>query len=214
MLGALIGAGASLLGGLFGSSSADKAAKAQARAANNALKLQREMWQTSRSDMMPWLEAGKTALGQYMSQLGLGDGATGPTNAFKETPGYQWRVEQGEKGVMNNLAALGMKNSGKALKALESFRQGIAADEYDKWLGRVGGVAGQGQQQANSLGQMSSNAANSMSRSIQDAGEARASGYVGAANAWTQGLNSAASFLGQGFGSNSMRFPSAPGGLW
>lgn len=201
MLGALIGAGASIIGGLFGKSSADKAAAAQAKAANKALKLQREMWQTSRSDMMPWLDAGRTALTQYMSQLGLGDGATGPTNAFKETPGYQWRVQEGEKGVMSNLSALGMKNSGKALKALESFRQGIASDEYDKWLGRVGGVAGQGQQSANSMAGYAQNAGNAMAGTIQDAGQARASGYVGGANAIMGGLNSAANFMGQAFNS-------------
>lgn len=205
MLGALIGAGASLLGGMFGSNAAEDAAKAQERAARHALKLQREMWETGRADMMPWLDAGRTALGQYMSQLGLGDGATGPTNAFKETPGYQWRVSEGEKGVTSNLAALGMKNSGKALKALETFRQGIASDEYDKWLGRVGGVAGQGQQSANSMAGFAQNAGNMMGQTMQDAGQARASGYVGSANAMMGGLNSAANFIGQGFGSNSFR---------
>lgn len=199
MLGALIGAGASLLGGLFGSSSAEKAAQAQADAANRATALQKRMYEQTRADQMPWLEAGKTALSTYMGQL---DG-TGDANAFKATPGYEWRVSQGEKGVMNNLAAMGAKNSGKALKSLERFRQGIASEEYDKWFGRVGAAAGQGQQASNSMAASSANAANSMSNTIQGAGEARASGYVGSANAWTGALNSAANFLGQGSGSNS-----------
>lgn len=206
MLGALIGAGASLLGGLFGKSSADKAARAQADAANRATALQEKMWKTSRQDMMPWLEAGRTALGTYMGQL---DG-TGDPEAFKATPGYEWRVQQGEKGVMNNLAALGMKNSGKALKALESFRQGIASQEYGTWMDRIGGVAGQGQQQANSMAGYAQNAANSMGQSIQNAGQARASGYVGGSNALMGGLNSAANFIGQGLGANSFN-PTAGG---
>lgn len=203
MLGALLGAGASILGGLFGANAADKAADAQLQAAREATQLQRYMYDTSRSDMLPWLDAGKTALGTYMSELGLGEGATGPSNAFKETPGYQWRVQQGEQGVLNNLSAMGMKNSGRALKSLETFRQGIASEEYGNWLNRIAGVAGQGQQQANSMAGYSQNAANSMAGTIQDAGQARASGYVGSANAWTQGLNSAANFIGQGFGGNS-----------
>lgn len=199
MLGALIGAGASLLGGLFGASSAKKAANAQAQSAREARQLQKYMFDTSRADQMPWLDAGRTALSTYMGQL---DG-TGDKNAFQATPGYEFRVSQGEKGVLNNLAATGMKNSGKALKSLETFRQGIASDEYNNWLNRVAGVAGQGQQSANSMAGYSANAANSMAGSIQDAGAARASGYVGGANALTSGLNSAANFIGQGFGGNS-----------
>lgn len=201
MLGALIGAGASILGGIFGSSSADKAAAAQTQAANKALKLQREMWTTSRNDMMPWLDAGRSALTTYMGQLN----GTGDQNAFKATPGYEWRVQQGEQGVMNNLAALGMKNSGKALKALESFRQGIASQEYGTWMDRLAGVSGAGQQQANSMAGYAQNAGNSMGQTIQGAGQARASGYIGSANALTQGLNSAANFIGQGYGQNSFR---------
>lgn len=203
MLGALIGAGASIIGGLMGKSSADKAAAAQTAAANKALKLQKQMWETSRADMMPWLDAGRKALATYTGQL---DG-TGDPNAFKTTPGYEFRVKQGETGVMNNLAALGMKNSGKALKALESFRQGIASQEYGTWMDRLAGVSGTGQQTSNSMAGYGANAANSMAGSIQDAGQARASGYVGGANAMMGGLNSAANFIGQGFGANSFGTP-------
>lgn len=200
MIGALISAGASLLGGLFGSNSADKAAQAQANAANRATDLQRYMYDTSRADTLPWLEAGKTALGTYMSELGIGDGAKGPSNAFQATPGYEFRVSEGRKGVLNSLSAMGMKNSGSALKALERFSQDIASEEYDNWLNRIAGVAGQGQNQANSNAQSSANAANSMGRTIQDAGEARASGYVGSSNALMAGINGAANSLGQYFG--------------
>lgn len=203
MLGALIGAGASLLGGMFGSNAADKAADAQVKAANKALKLQREMWTTSRNDMMPWLDAGRSALGTYMGQL---DG-TGDPNAFKATPGYDWRVKQGEQGVMNNLSALGMKNSGKALKALESFRQGIASQEYGTWMDRLAGVSGAGQQTSNSMAGYAQNAGNSMGQTMQNAGQARASGYVGSANAWTGAMNSAANFMGQAMGGNSFGSP-------
>ena len=51
------------------------------------------------------------------------------------------------------------------------------------------------------------NAGNSMGRTMQDAGEARASGYVGGANAIMGGLNSAANFIGQAFGGNSFGTP-------
>lgn len=203
MLGALIGAGASLLGGFMSSRSAKKAAQAQLQAAREANQLQKYMFDTSRADMLPWLDAGKSALSTYMGQL---DG-TGDPNAFKATPGYDWRVKEGEKSVTSNLSALGMKNSGKALKALETFRQGIASEEYGNWMNRLAGVSGTGQQTSNSMAGYSANAANSMAGTIQDAGAARASGYAGSSNALTQGFNSAANFIGQAVGGNSFGSP-------
>lgn len=116
---------------------------------------------------------------------------------FTQTPGYQFRVQQGEQGVLNNLSALGMKNSGKALKALESFRQGIASDEYNNWLNRIAGVAGMGQTQTNQTNALSMQAASNMGNAYQDAGQARASGYIGAANAWSNGFNQVGNALGR-----------------
>ena len=137
---------------------------------------------------------------------GMGGGSSGTSGTatatpqrqsnFMATPSYKFRVSEGEKGVLNNLSALGMKNSGKALKSLETFRQGIAADEYDKYLNRLAGLSGAGQVQSGNMGQMSANAANSMSNSINDAGAARASGYVNSANAMAGGINSAFNAIG------------------
>lgn len=73
-----IGAGASLLSGLMGSSSAKKAAKAQERAAQQQLALQREMYETSRADLAPWRGAGESALDRLQWYLGIG--GTGSTN--------------------------------------------------------------------------------------------------------------------------------------
>ncbi len=207
MIGALIGAGASLLGGLFGASSAKKAARAQADAANRATDLQRHMYETSRADSMPWLDAGKTALARMQSELGLG-GGTGPSEAFKATQGYDFRVKEGQKSILNSLSAMGMKNSGRALKALEGFSQGIASEEYGNWFNRIAGLAGAGQNQANTNAQVSANAANSMGQTMQNAGEARASGYVGSSNAWSQGIEGAANAFGRfGGGGNSFGTP-------
>lgn len=211
-IAALVSGAGSLLGGLLGSSAADKAAKAQAASADKALALQDKMYTQTRADSLPWLAAGKTALSQYMGELGLSKtGADGKPfeSQFQKTPGYDFQVQQGEQGVTNNLAALGMKNSGAALKALTKFRTGLADQTYGAYLDRVGGVAGQGQQQANQNSANAANAANSMSGLITDAGAARASGYVGQANSWNNAIsgitNTAGSWLGskQGTGSGA-----------
>lgn len=118
-------------------------------------------------------------------------------NGFQQTPGYAFQVQQGTQGVLNSLSALGMKNSGKALKSLDTFTQGVANQEYGNWLNRISGVAGMGQNQTNATNTLSANAATNIGQTYQDQGQARASGYVGAANAWNTGLEGLGNAIGQ-----------------
>lgn len=198
-LAALIAAGGSIIGGLFGSSAADKASKAQASSADKALDLQKATIAQARLDSAPWLEAGKKALGSYMGELGMG--APGFESGFQETPGYQYQVDQAEKGAINHLGALGMKNSGAALQALTKLRSGLANQEYGNYLGRISGLAGVGQNQVNTNNALSTNSALNQGQLMQDAGAARASGYVGAANAWTGAASNFANNMGNWLGS-------------
>lgn len=138
---------------------------------------------------------------------------------FTETPGYQFRVQEGEKGVLNNLAALGMKNSGSALKALEKYRQGVASQEYGNYLNRLSSLAGVGQTQTSQINSLGVGTGRSIGQSAANAGTARASGYVGAANALSQGYNGMAQGIGQALGSinfNQLAKPtySSPYGLY
>ena len=50
---------------------------------------------------------------------------------LERTPGYQFRVEEGEKVIRRNASARGMGHSGATLKALQAHGQGVAAQEYD-----------------------------------------------------------------------------------
>jgi len=193
-LAALIAAGGSIIGGLFGSNAADKAAKAQGDAANRAIDLQKATIAQARLDAAPWLDAGKKALSQYMGELGMG--GPGFTSSFEETPGYQFQVAEAEKGAVNHLGALGMKNSGAALKALTKLRSGLAAGERGNFLARLSGLAGVGQNAMESNNSANMNSALNTGQLMQDAGAARASGYVGAANAWTGALNNMGNTLG------------------
>lgn len=132
-------------------------------------------------------------------------------------PGYQFMVEEGERGVMNNLAAMGMKNSGSALKALTRFRTGLANQEYGTYLNRLAETAGMGQTQINRTNDLTQVAAGNIGRAHQDAGAARASGYVGAANSWQNAIGGAVNNISGGLGAMAFRggFPAAPsGGLY
>jgi hypothetical protein len=216
-IAALISGGASILGGLFQSNASDKAAKAQGDAANRSIDLQAATLAQARLDAAPWLDAGKKALAQYQGELGMG--GPGFQSQFAKTPGYDFAVSEGEKGVTNNLAALGMKNSGAALKALTRFRTGIANQNYDNYLGRLSGQAGVGQNQVNTTNANALNSASTIGGLMQDAGAARASGYAGSANAWSGALSNlagtAGSWLGAQKGSGASLFSgsSALGGI-
>lgn len=196
-----IGAGGSIIAGNQSAKAAERAAELQYQAAMQAAKVQREalgfqkeVYQQGRDDAMPWLDAGREALGQYRVEMGLQPGES----KFQATPGYQFAVEQGERGVLGNLSALGMKNSGAALKALTRFRDGLANQEFGNYLARLSGLAGTGQNQLQSTSALGANTAASMSaganalgNTIQNAGAARASGYVGSANAWGNAIGGA-----------------------
>jgi len=64
--------GGSLLGGLFGSSAAKNAAKAQERAAREQIALQREMFDETSANFKPFLDSGRGGNEALMFELGLG----------------------------------------------------------------------------------------------------------------------------------------------
>lgn len=55
---------------------------------------------------------------------------------FTADPGYAFRVSEGEKGMQNQLAASGLNASGRALKEMERFRQGLGSQEYGNFFNR------------------------------------------------------------------------------
>ena len=56
---------------------------------------------------------------------------------LQDDPGYQWRLDQGNKGVERSAAASGMLQSGKTLKGLQRWSQGLASQEYRDAYGRA-----------------------------------------------------------------------------
>lgn len=201
---AAVGAVGSLAAGALGASAADKAATTQAGADVYSADLQNKQYEQNRTDTMPWLTAGKAALQQYQGELGLtktnADG-TPFTSEFKTTPGYDFQVQQGEKGVTNNLAALGLKGSGAALKALTKFRMGIADQTYNTYLDRLSGASVGGQTQANTTAAAGTANALNVGAAATDAAAQRGSGYVAGTNALTGAIGNIANI-----GSNALGY--------
>jgi len=119
---------------------------------------------------------------------------------FEKEPGYEFRLGEGEKGINRSALARGLYDSGPTLKALNRFNQDYASGEYGEAWNRdaaeksrkynfLSGIGNTGQvttQQVGSLG--AQNAANQADL-ITGAGNARAAGIVGGANAWGNALS-------------------------
>jgi hypothetical protein len=135
-----IGAGTSLLGGLFGSSAASNAAKEQEQAEQKGINFLGQEQQQGMANYSPYLSAGSTASGTLSSLLGTpGSGLltpwsqqfTAPTAAqAAQTPGYQFQLQQGLNAAQNSAAGQGSLLSGRTLADLNNYAQGTASTNY------------------------------------------------------------------------------------
>lgn len=188
---------------------ARKGAKAQSSAAENATQVEWDMYEQSRTDQMPWLNQGKTSLNQLAGLMAPGKQLTRSFGSadFRADPGYQFRLSEGMRGVENSAAARGGLLSGNALKALVNYSQQSASNEYmnsynrfnndqSNLYNRLAGLANTGQTTANSLGALGSNTAQSVGQNLMTAGQARASGYAGQANAVNGMINNGMQLVG------------------
>jgi hypothetical protein len=96
------------------------------------------------------------------------------------------------RGIERSAAARGGATGGNALRALTQFNQGMASQQFGDFYNRTAARAGVGQTTANNLAILGQNAANNIGSNMMAAGDARASGIAGQANALTGGLNSLA----------------------
>lgn len=56
---------------------------------------------------------------------------------FETSPGYQFRMEEGQKALERSRAAQGTLSSGATGKALTRYAQGVASDEYGNYMSRL-----------------------------------------------------------------------------
>ena len=135
--------------GKTGAKAAEKAGKLQADSSKYAADLSQKQFEQTRQDQMPWLNAGKEALGGLQNYIkdspdfndkwggriesayqgGQLTGGLDPNN-FQQDPSYQFRKQQGMDGIESSAAAGGGLLSGAALKSLNSFNSNLASQEY------------------------------------------------------------------------------------
>jgi hypothetical protein len=174
--------GGSLLNGYLGQKAADKAAQAQIAASRDAIGLQKYMYDQTRQDNMPALQARNNGLAGYQNLL------ANPSKITSD-PGYQFGLDQGTKAIGSQAAAKGGYYSGATLKALDKFGQDYGGSKFDQALNRHGNLAGLGQVGTSQIGQAGQNYANQAGQSMIGAGDARGAASMAGYNAWNQSLN-------------------------
>lgn len=221
---------------MISGSASESAANTEANAANNASALQLQMFEQTEQNEAPFLQAGTGALPFLQAGIGTGGGnvtGTGPLNApftladFKNSPGYEFQMNQGENAILNSASATGGVKSGNTLKGLTSYGEGVANQDYwnaynayvnaqNQKFDQLQTVAGSGQNAAGNLGALSSQVGQSVGNNIVGAGNASAAGTIGLANAAGSGLNglSSTAMLYQILNNNSGFNPQSGGNGW
>ena len=200
---------------LIGSSASKKAASTQADAANRAADLQMQQFERQVELQEPWRQAGITALNK-LTPLATEYTPFG-MDQFQQDPGYAFRMQEGMKALDRSAAARGGLLSGSTLKGAQRYGQDLASQEYMNAFNRyqaernarlnpLQSLAGVGQTATNQIGQAGQTMASNVGQALGAAAQARASGYIGGANALTQGLGTYLNYQ-QGQNYLNARFP-------
>ncbi|WP_156174074.1 DNA transfer protein p32 [Cupriavidus basilensis] len=214
--GAIVGGVAS---GALGAKGAKDAASTQADAANRAADLQWQQFQQMQQNLQPYMNLGSNSIPQ-LQQL-LSGGALNRQFSFdptqqqlEQTPGYQFTLQQGLKGVDNAAAAKGLNLSGAQMKGISDYTTGLAdqtfqqqyqnalqsfmtnygvnSDQYN----RLAGLVGLGQNAAAGVGNAGLQTASNAGGMLVGGANAQAAGQIGAANAISGGIGSIGSGVG------------------
>lgn len=207
--------GAAAIGGVSSAIASSKAAKAQKYAADQSAAVQREMFDRQVALQEPFRQGGLTAQNQILQLLGIGGDKTAAgygslaqpfgTQQFEQDPGYAFRQSEGMKALERSAAARGGLLSGSTMKGIQRFGQDLASQEYQNAFNRyqveranklnpLQSLMGSGQSSANVLTGAAGNLGQGLSQSALQAGQARASGYIGTSNALNQAIGGIANY--------------------
>lgn len=123
-----------------------------------------------------------------------------PQAFLESTPGYQFRRDEGQQGLERSASARGRLFSGATGKALTRYNQDYASGEWGNLFNQFGRLSGQGTDAANTVVNVAGQYGQNAGQAIGNAGDARASGYLRAANAQSDMYGSIARGVGSIYG--------------
>ena len=173
-----------ILGGsLIAGASARQAGKAIARGEKKAIAESKRQFDLQRGDQLPAIETGQSALARLRATLGLtrGDdpGGPGDLSFFEESPGFQFRQEQGQAAIDRSLVARGKSLSGQGVIEGVEFASGLASQEFGNFFDRLMRLAGVGSSAGAVSAAAGSASAGQIGSAAIAAGGARASAFGG-----------------------------------
>ena len=196
---------------ILGAASSRSAARTQAGAADRAAQLQKEQFDRQVELQAPFREAGVRALPELEAASRY---TPFSMEQFRADPGYGFRLSEGQKALDRQAAARSGLMSGGALKAAQRYGQEMGSAEYLNAFNRyqtenmarlnpLQSLAGMAQTSTGQLGQAGQAMATGVGEAGAQAAQARASGYMGGANALSQGLGQYINY-GQGQDRNAL----------
>ena len=199
--------GGSILSGVMGARSASKAAKAQTAGQNASISEQRRQFDATQANLQPFQQAGEGAIAEQQNLIGLNgeDAQQASFDAMQNSPGQQFLRDRAQKNLLRNSSAIGGLGGGNVRSALVEQGVGFAQQDLNNQFGRLGQLAGQGQNAATSIGQFGQQSANNISNAQTNIGNARSSGIMNKSNAIQGAFSGALSGAAQGgfFGGGS-----------
>ena len=198
---ALIKGGAAIAGGAIASRGARKGANVQASAEEQRRVLEQRMYEEDVARQEPFRQIGLANLNRLAALYGEG-GAYSRAPTLEELqfdPGYDLRFQEGMKALERSAAARGGLLSGAQLRGVTRFGQEMKSQEYMNAMNRarqqrmdvtnvLGGLANLGPMATSGMAAAGRGYATGAGQAMSNIGTARASGYLGQANALREAL--------------------------
>lgn len=200
---------------LVGAAASRKAGKVQEKAAKDAA-AEREAALARQEELSrPYRDMGIEAQNALARLSGIGPdtgaadyGLFGRQVDLMNDPGFNFRLREGTKELDRRLAAGGRMFSGGALKAGQQYSQELASQEYGNAFDRamrlraergnaLAGLYGGGLQATTGFGQDVGESARTVGDLMTSGAAARASGYIGGANALNNALSMGVNYMNQ-----------------
>ena len=193
------------LGGAFGLPGFDEAGYQKKKALLQKLKARRDAGDDpgNLSDRIGQLSRELDVLSGQRRLAGQVEGAQYDVT---QSPGYQFRLGEGEKALDRFQAASGHRLGGRALKEAQRYAQDYASGEYGNYLDRlyrlsgmgssaVGATTQAGMQTAGNIGQAYTQGAAQQANALMSAGAAQAGGTIGQTQAATDAFGNIGNYL-------------------
>lgn len=195
--------GAGVLGAGASAFSGSKAASAQKDAASQANNTQMQMFNTLQENLSPYKNLGEYTVNNLLRPTlpDLAAPIVMDQAALEKTPGYQFQLQQGLKGIQNSASAKGLGVSGRALKGAADYTTGLANSNYQQQFqnamqqrentyNRLLGIANLGENAAAGIGSGALSTGQQIGQNQMYAGQAQAGAYTNAGNAFGQAAQS------------------------